>query len=345
MNPIKYFSLISILLGSLNIISAQNIPSYVPLNGLAGWWPFSGNANDLSGNGNTGTVNGALLTTDRFGNANSAYSFDGAGSSILINDAPSLRLTKGTISCWIKFNSTSKMQLLQKINFNNAQNQNYDVEINEISGNILIRGNYNVPCSNVGIPNFCSTSSLTLNDNEWHHYVGIMDVSTQKIYIDGVLIDSWNLTGSMSGCVGGDLLLGRGWASYPLWYDGLLDDLAIFNRALSQQEITELYNSSPISATTQPNTTISSVGFELYQNTPNPWVNKTQIGFHLPEAAEARLTIYDAIGRILYTAKGQFEKGYNVFNVDRKMVDGVDNMYYKVETPTDAAIKQMVFIR
>ena len=43
--------------------------------GLVGYWPFCGNANDESGNGNNGTVNGATLTTDRFGNADSAYSF------------------------------------------------------------------------------------------------------------------------------------------------------------------------------------------------------------------------------------------------------------------------------
>jgi hypothetical protein len=53
------------------------VPSYVPTNGLVGWWPFTGNAIDSSGNGNNGTVNGETLTTDRFGNANKAYSFDG----------------------------------------------------------------------------------------------------------------------------------------------------------------------------------------------------------------------------------------------------------------------------
>ena len=40
---------------------AQNVPSYVPANGLVGWWPFAGNANDESGNGNNGLVNGATL--------------------------------------------------------------------------------------------------------------------------------------------------------------------------------------------------------------------------------------------------------------------------------------------
>ena len=55
----------------------SQIPSYVPSNGLVGWWPFTGNANDLSGNGNNGTVNGATLTSDRFGNTSQAYNFDG----------------------------------------------------------------------------------------------------------------------------------------------------------------------------------------------------------------------------------------------------------------------------
>ncbi len=60
----------------------SQIPNYVPSNGLVGWWPFNGNANDESGNGNQGTVNGATLTVDRFGIANQAYGFDGVNDFI-----------------------------------------------------------------------------------------------------------------------------------------------------------------------------------------------------------------------------------------------------------------------
>ena len=83
------------------------IPSYVPTNGLVGYWPFNGNANDESGNGNNGTVNGAILTTDRNGNANSAYNFDGNNfTRISVLDSPNLNLTNDfTISSWI--NGTS----------------------------------------------------------------------------------------------------------------------------------------------------------------------------------------------------------------------------------------------
>ena len=78
---------------------AQNVPSYVPSNGLVGWWPFNENANDESGNGNNGTVNGSTLTTDRFGNINQAYSF--LNSSILVNNPIGLPTGNApyTLSC------------------------------------------------------------------------------------------------------------------------------------------------------------------------------------------------------------------------------------------------------
>ncbi|MGK5093982.1 hypothetical protein WDW89_18465 [Deltaproteobacteria bacterium TL4] len=60
--------------------------SSIPTNGLVAYYPFNGNANDESGNWNNGTVNGATLTTDRHGNANKAYSFDGADDYINIPD-------------------------------------------------------------------------------------------------------------------------------------------------------------------------------------------------------------------------------------------------------------------
>ena len=79
----KLFILLFTLI--LSLISFSQIPNYVPSNGLVGYWPFTRNANDLSGNNNNGTVNGATLTTDRFGNVNQAYSFDGSSNRIQIN--------------------------------------------------------------------------------------------------------------------------------------------------------------------------------------------------------------------------------------------------------------------
>ena len=97
------------------------IPSYVPTNGLVGWWPFNGNANDESGKGNHGTVTGASLTLDRFGNTNTAYNFDGVSNKIYIGDPAVNELDfKGnpfTISLWVKNISLSyDNQLIMKRN-------------------------------------------------------------------------------------------------------------------------------------------------------------------------------------------------------------------------------------
>ncbi|MBK7031388.1 MAG: hypothetical protein IPH45_20325 [Bacteroidales bacterium] len=73
-------------LQSTNPLNQKTCGGGIPTNGLSAWYPFNGNANDLSGNGNDGTVNGATLTTDRFGNPNSAYSFNGTTDFIGINN-------------------------------------------------------------------------------------------------------------------------------------------------------------------------------------------------------------------------------------------------------------------
>jgi hypothetical protein len=87
---------------------------------------------------------------------------------------------------------------------------------------------------------------------------------------------------------------------------------------------------------------VSGVGFELYQNQPNPFINKTIIGFHLPEATEATLTIYDEMGRLLFTQKGQFAKGYNAIPLERAMLSTTGLKYYTLETATDSATKKMI---
>lgn len=89
-------------------------------------------------------------------------------------------------------------------------------------------------------------------------------------------------------------------------------------------------------------TTISGLGFELYQNTPNPFVSKTQIGFYLPQAGEATLTIYDESGRTIYTQKGDFTNGYNAVTIDRSVLNTTGVLYYKLETATDSATKKMI---
>ena len=95
----------AVWLGLTANIWAQ-VPSYVPTNGLVGWWPFNGNANDESGNGNNGMVNGATLTSDRCGNISSAYFLDGINDYIEVIDNNSLDINGDiSISVWINLSA------------------------------------------------------------------------------------------------------------------------------------------------------------------------------------------------------------------------------------------------
>ena len=99
----KRYLLLFIFL-SVNASLVAQIPSYIPTDGLVAWYPFNGNANDESGNGNSGTVNGATLTTDKDGNENSAYSFDGSDDFIDIPFDFEDGETVESSSFWLRIN-------------------------------------------------------------------------------------------------------------------------------------------------------------------------------------------------------------------------------------------------
>ena len=99
----KYlFFLVAITMMIVTTIQAQ-----VPTNGLVAYYPFNGNANDSSGNGNNGTVNGASLTTDRFGNTNKAYSFNGSNNYITVPFNSKFNMQQATWNIWLKIDNAS----------------------------------------------------------------------------------------------------------------------------------------------------------------------------------------------------------------------------------------------
>jgi hypothetical protein len=83
-------------------------------------------------------------------------------------------------------------------------------------------------------------------------------------------------------------------------------------------------------------------GFALFQNQPNPFRGNTRIGFNLPEACNARLTVWDASGKILSHIEGAFHEGYNEVTLEALRASGV--LYYQLETPTHTAIKKMIAV-
>jgi hypothetical protein len=256
---------------------AQTVPNYVPTNGLVGWWPFNGNANDESGNGNNGTVNGATLTTDRFGNANKAYSFDGVNdwiespnNSIFFNDTMAF-------SVWGKFNTTSGFH----VTYSSSSNGSYVYSSSAIGGHT----NTNLGCGGYG-----GVGNLNTNlDNNWHNLVGVISGNTTSFYLDGLIVSTWSNSIISCNDINNKMYFGVDIFGSPEFSLGIYDDIGIWNRALTQEEITLLYNScSGNEIITQPVNTIQSVGsnaqFNLnavtgctyqWQNNPinNGWQN------------------------------------------------------------------------
>ncbi len=93
------------------------------------------------------------------------------------------------------------------------------------------------------------------------------------------------------------------------------------------------------------NRLVSKVGFELYQNQPNPFRGRTDIGCHLPEDTDATLSVFDENGRVIHIQSGHYERGYHTFHIDESSLDAAGVLYYKLETATDSAVRKMVVIR
>ncbi|RMD71175.1 MAG: T9SS C-terminal target domain-containing protein, partial [Bacteroidetes bacterium] len=91
-------------------------------------------------------------------------------------------------------------------------------------------------------------------------------------------------------------------------------------------------------------TSVSGPEFALYQNTPNPFGERTVIGFTLPEAAHATLTISDVTGKVLQVIDGDFHKGYNEIALSRHELPAAGVLYYRLETPTHSASRKMIVL-
>ena len=251
------------------------VPSYVPTTGLVGWWPFNGNANDESGNGNNGTVVGAVLTNNRFGQSNNAYSFNanylghysGADYIRCINTGP-LGSTSRTFSFWVKTDSAS-------ISAGNNTVLSYGK--NNVGG---IAQQYRIVFGGVG----CNSGILVHNYsgsrecqylplNSWDFFTVVYDsllgqnFTAVKIYLNSNLLTSYctDIIGStMNTGNQNPLTFGRyhdlNWTPDAGWFKGVLDDIGVWNRALTQQEITALYNSCAKNLAITPSINAKTIG-------------------------------------------------------------------------------------
>jgi hypothetical protein len=291
---------------------AQTVPNYVPTNGLVGWWPFNGNAVDESVNTNDGTVNGATLTSDRFGNVNSAYNFDGLNDIITSQLSVPLQ-SDWSISFWFKSSNIN----------NNFQGQNVVGVGSDFYGWGSAGFQISGQISPGQCPNFSYLNQMYLFDasaqcggnflnagiynNQWYQIV-----ITKNNLNYQVTINNNTTTSNILQDINIDQLAFGNRTPLPFQYfNGLIDDIGIWNRTITPTEISSLYNGNlcfqtiTVTDTLLINTNLTGFNPVTYQNTIKIWPNPTNDHITIDNGNLANLTghqikISNALGQQVF---------------------------------------------
>ncbi len=231
----------NVLSGSQATLCLAPIISQIPLSGILSNYIFNNNAADATGN-NSGTLqNSPTATTDRFGIANRAYNFNGSSQYISTANAYS-NPNNFSISLWFKTASVTGGKLIGFGSSQTGLSSNYDRHIYMNNAGQLYFGVY---------PNTVVTvnSALSYNDNSWHLATATFSSTTgMALYVDGAIVGSNSVTLSSQNYTGYWRIgydNNAGWTSQPsnFYFNGTLDDVLIYQRALTAGEVNTLYKS------------------------------------------------------------------------------------------------------
>ena len=246
-------SVLTIFVISMLLLCGTHTLLAQPTDGLVAYYPFNGDANDESGNGLNGVLYGPTLVADRFGNPNASYEFDGFNDRITIPTASGFNFLHNgsnfTISCWLKTNINAGAQIIFS-NTPGGDRNGIGLYIQELNG--LKNYYFYIGRNAYGGPPTWAVIIVTWpvvypSNNEWTHVLITYDYNLEnnqvKCYENEVLKGTANRRNEHNpGNAYGYLQIGRYVSEYPEYFDGKLDDIRMYNRVLSEAEISELYN-------------------------------------------------------------------------------------------------------
>lgn len=207
-------------------------------------FPFNGNINDYSGNNNNGTFINATLSTDRFGNPNSAYSFNGINQYAIL---PALNFTNElTISVWVIFPQidTAEQAIITKYDADIGSGNQTTMRSFKISKESAQYGSqFDFQTTDNGTGNWHLSSTTVPVANQWYHVTGTFNNGVSKIYVNGVLenthVGSYSIYNSAV-----NILCGATYSDFPnpsFFGKVVLDDIHFFECSLSDSEVNSLF--------------------------------------------------------------------------------------------------------
>jgi len=311
----------------------QSVPSYVPITGLVGWWPFNGNANDESGNGNNGTVFSAVLTTNRFDQSSSAYYFGGNNQQI--------RCSNHTLL-------TSQKELSAGAWFY-VENRPSGWEQNVILSNIGAWRNSggfeiytgNPPGTSLGgmfrnatfYDQAFDKTGTTINTGQWYHivytlqYISASNTTIATLYLNGEYNNQHTFSGNIVYNNITPFMIGVNVDSICCQrsFKGKIDDVGLWNRPLTPSEVSKLYNATVTGKNLPENATGVKIGTIVDSR-------YLQVVFAQNTVSDYR--IVDITGKTVQ--KGKLETGINAIDINNLKrgiyifkVDTHDNFIYK----------------
>ncbi len=297
-------------------------------------FPFEGNANDLSGYGNHGSVNGAILTEDRFGILENAYLFDGVNDYIRVANNSSLNFQEEiSVSFWMR---------VDKLYDRESFPVSHGSWENRWKISIIPQKNLRWTLkSSTGIKDL--DSSIKLEENYYYHIVTLYDGFDFEIYINGNLDAHTTFSGDINQ-TSIDLTIGQILPTNNAYnFKGVIDDLRIFDSAINTEQIEKLYNES--------SDIYDSFGkkipnnYLLLQNFPNPFNPETTISYQLPKKGLVTLEIYNLLGERISVLvnKKQIAGTYFVKWNDSAISTGI--YLYKIKIDDFVDIKKCVKLK
>ncbi|MGH1364842.1 MAG: LamG-like jellyroll fold domain-containing protein [Calditrichia bacterium] len=247
----KFLTLLLLLTCLLNIRGH----SQITIPDLIAHYPFSGNAEDSTANANHGIVSGAVLTTDRFGNFNSAYSFDGVDDYIELMDGIDFdSYNEQTISAWVKIEDLATYRSAV-VSYAASDTRPYGQYF------LFVENSYGVRYDVRHFENNNTTLRTPPNivSNDWAHLVVSKDASgIMRVYVNAQLVNSKQANPGFNTPASNFISMIGAYksANTTAHFYGKIDDVSLFNRTLSNDEILTLYtpgNTQPTIELISPN--------------------------------------------------------------------------------------------
>lgn len=215
--------------------------------GLMAYYPFNGNSNDESGNGNNATPNnGAHLAADMIGRPNKAAEFDGIDDYFLVPDNGKLNSKSVTISFNVMVTDINRIHaMVNRVKFSNATAVTWGVGQSLASTNVF-DFSVNDPAESCGQvhaynPSRILSSPEQMIAGKWYSVICTYGDGKQVLYIDGVKRGEKETTfKELKQCVESNLVIGGWWSGGISSITGKIDEVRIYNRVVSQCEIDKL---------------------------------------------------------------------------------------------------------